>query len=894
MKKANFAQPSALPKAGKTILKLSTLSLSMLCLTMAHAAEAESPSEEKAAKVVKVAVTGSSIKGVAAQSASPITIVKVDEILKQGVTTTEEALSKITANQSNFVTASNVGTSKTQGSAANLRGIGANKTLVLLNGRRLAANAYDSGVTNLNIIPLAMLDRIEVLKDGASAIYGTDAIGGVVNFITKKQFSGLNFSADYQKPEQTGGEQQNYSIFGGYGDLEENGFNVFGVVDYRHGDEVMAKDRKVSRRGGVLPELGVNRTSSGSFPANLYDTETGTFGSPYAKTGCGDNPLFFSNDGVTCRYNSQAVIGIIPKTEDVSVMGRVTAKINDHFNAIGEYVYARSEVTTSVAPDVFFDLPMNPSSKYYPGNGITPAMDNVSGPLELYLRSQAGNRISNSVNDSHRIFAGLEGDAYGWDINTGVTYARSNAADNVLNGYLNYNKTAAALLDGTLNPFGAQSSADGDVWNGLSVKGKYLDAKLDSTTVDFTASRPIYTLPAGDVGFAVGASYRRDDWQSKTLAEIASVAPSTGVDPNEPVNEGSRNIKAVFTELHIPLHKTLEAQLAARYDDYSDFGDTFNPKVSLRWEPIKQVMFRTSYTKGFRAPTLQEMHSPKSVTNTAATYNDPLLCPGGVPAAGALPARDCGMQFDRQNGGNQNLEPEKSDSFTAGMVFEPIKNLVFTLDYFDIKVKNQITTISETAIFADPVKYADKFIRNADGSLNYINTTNQNLGGIKTSGFDVGAAWRSPMTSTGQFGLSIDGTYVTDYQYQENKGMPWIGVAGSYAGLDYQAIVLRWKHTANLDWRYENWALNLQQNFSKGYKDQNSNGQDHSVGDYTTYNLSGTYKGFKNLELTLGLKNIFDAEPPASNVVDNFQMGYDPRYADAVGRSYFVRGTYKF
>ena len=894
MKKANFAQPSALPKAGKTILKLSTLSLSMLCLTMAHAAEAESPSEEKAAKVVKVAVTGSSIKGVAAQSASPITIVKVDEILKQGVTTTEEALSKITANQSNFVTASNVGTSKTQGSAANLRGIGANKTLVLLNGRRLAANAYDSGVTNLNIIPLAMLDRIEVLKDGASAIYGTDAIGGVVNFITKKQFSGLNFSADYQKPEQTGGEQQNYSIFGGYGDLEENGFNVFGVVDYRHGDEVMAKDRKVSRRGGVLPELGVNRTSSGSFPANLYDTETGTFGSPYAKTGCGDNPLFFSNDGVTCRYNSQAVIGIIPKTEDVSVMGRVTAKINDHFNAIGEYVYARSEVTTSVAPDVFFDLPMNPSSKYYPGNGITPAMDNVSGPLELYLRSQAGNRISNSVNDSHRIFAGLEGDAYGWDINTGVTYARSNAADNVLNGYLNYNKTAAALLDGTLNPFGAQSSADGDVWNGLSVKGKYLDAKLDSTTVDFTASRPIYTLPAGDVGFAVGASYRRDDWQSKTLAEIASVAPSTGVDPNEPVNEGSRNIKAVFTELHIPLHKTLEAQLAARYDDYSDFGDTFNPKFSLRWEPIKQLMFRTSYTKGFRAPTLQEMHSPKSVTNTAATYNDPLLCPGGVPAAGALPARDCGMQFDRQNGGNQNLEPEKSDSFTAGMVFEPIKNLVFTLDYFDIKVKNQITTISETAIFADPVKYADKFIRNADGSLNYINTTNQNLGGIKTSGFDVGAAWRSPMTSTGQFGLSIDGTYVTDYQYQENKGMPWVGVAGSYAGLDYQAIVLRWKHTANLDWRYENWALNLQQNFSKGYKDQNSNGQDHSVGDYTTYNLSGTYKGFKNLELTLGLKNMFDAEPPASNVVDNFQMGYDPRYADAVGRSYFVRGTYKF
>lgn len=893
MKKTNFVQSNAMPKASKTVLKLSTLSLSMLCLTMTHAAENESTTEDKPAKVVKVAVTGSSIKGVAAQSASPITIVKVDDILKQGITSTEEALSKITANQSNFVTASNVGTSRTAGSAANLRGLGANKTLILLNGRRLAANAYDTGVTNLNVIPLAMLDRIEVLRDGASAVYGTDAIGGVINFITKKQFTGLNFSAGYQQPEQKGGEQQNYSIFGGFGDLDENGFNAFGVLDYRRGEDVMAQDRKASRRGGILPELGVNRTSSGSFPANLYDTETGVFGNPYAATGCGDNPLVTAS-GETCRYNSQAVIGIVPKTEDVSVMGRITTKLNDNFNAIGEYLYARSEVTKSVAPDVFFDLPMNPDSKYYPGQGITPAMDGVSGPLELYLRSQAGNRVSNSVNDSHRIFAGIEGEAYGWDINTGITYARSNAADNVLSGYLNYDKTAEALLNGTLNPFGTQSADDGNVWSNLSVRGKYLDAKLDSTIVDFTASRPIYTLPAGDVGFAIGASYRKDDWQSKTISEIASIAPSTGIDPNEPVNEGSRNIKAVFTEFHIPIHKTLEAQLAARYDDYSDFGDTFNPKFSLRWEPIEQLMFRSSYTKGFRAPTLQEMYSPTSVTNTAATYNDPILCPNGVPATGALPARDCGMQFDRQNGGNKSLEPEKSDSFTAGLVFQPMKNLVFTLDYFDISVDNQITTISETAIFANPNQYADKFVRNADGSLNYINTTNQNLGGIKTSGFDVGMAWRSPMTSTGQVGFNIDGTYVTDYKYQEDKGTPWVGVTGSYAGLDYQAIVLRWKHTANLDWRYENWALNLQQNFSKGYKDQNSGGQNHKVSDYTTYNLSGTYKGFKNLELTLGVKNMFDEEPPASNVLDNFQMGYDPRYADVLGRTYFVRSTFKF
>ncbi|EPG1799586.1 TonB-dependent receptor plug domain-containing protein, partial [Acinetobacter baumannii] len=539
MKKKYNVRSQATPKIGKTILKLSTLSLSMMCLTMAQAAETEqSSTDEKPTKVVKVAVTGSSIKGVAAQSASPITVVKVDEILKQGVTTTEEALAKISANQSNFVTASNVGTSKTAGSAANLRALGANKTLVLLNGRRLAANAYDSGVTNLNIIPLAMLDRIEVLRDGASSIYGTDAIGGVINFITKKQFTGLNLTAGYQKPEQKGGEQQDYSIFGGFGDLDENGYNVFGVVDYRKGDDVMAKDRKVSRRGGILPELGVNRTSSGSFPANVPG-----LGNPYASTGCGNNPLNSNDDG-TCRYNSQAVIGIVPKTEDISAMGRATFKLNDNFNAIAEYLYARSEVTTSVAPDVFFDLTLDPSSKYYPGKGITPALAGATGTIPLYLRSQSGNRVSNSINQSHRLFAGIEGETHGWDINSGVTYAHSSASDAIVSGYLNFDKTQEALNNGILNPFGPQNPEDANVWNELGVEGKYLKANLDTTTVDFTASRPIFKLPAGDVAFAVGASYRYEDWTSKVVTDVARVAPSTGVDPDEPVNTGDRNIKS--------------------------------------------------------------------------------------------------------------------------------------------------------------------------------------------------------------------------------------------------------------------------------------------------------------------------------------------------------------
>ncbi|OBY73615.1 TonB-dependent receptor [Acinetobacter gyllenbergii] len=909
MKNADFSPPNATSKTSKTILKLSTLSLSMLCLTMAHAAEAESPSEEKAAKVVKVAVTGSSIKGVAAQSASPITIVKVDEILKQGVTTTEEALSKITANQSGLNTSQSIGFSGTAGATANLRGIGANKTLILLNGRRLAANAFDSGVTNLNIIPLAMLERIEIVRDGASAIYGTDAIGGVINFITKKQFTGLNLSAGLTQPEESGGDTQNISVFGGYGDLDEDRFNIFGVIDYRRGSEIWAKDRKVSKRGGVIPELGLESRSIGAFPANFVDPgNKDASGNPYAKTGC----LGYANTtavGNNCRLNTQSSIGITPKTEDISALGHITFKLSDNLNAIGEYIYSRNQVNTSVAPDVFVDtVTINDQSKYFPGNGIVPAVDGLSGqPLELRIRSQAGNREKKSQYESHRLFTGIEGDVAGWDLNTGVTYARSNSNESLQSGFINKDQLQTVLDKGILNPFGPQAVGDDpNIWNTLNVKGKYLDATLDSTIFDFTLSRAIYSLPAGDVGFAFGGSYRYDNWKYKVDRNIAAQAPSTGVDAEKPNDSGDRNISSVFTELNIPLHKTLEAQLAARYDNYSDVGSTFNPKFALRWEPIKQLMLRSSYSTGFRAPTLAELNTGNALTNSPIN-DDPILCPGGKPLPGKGDAtRDCGQQFYQQNGGNKNLEPEKSTSITAGFVLEPIKNLVFSVDYYNIEVKNQISALSPDSIFADPTKYADKFVRKANGSIDYVIATNQNMGNIKTQGFDIGLNYLTPQTSTGRFGFGIDGTYVTKFDYQTEKNGEWFSNLGAFKDNSPPVVggaaggpTIRWKHVANLNWSYENWALNFQQQFTQGYKDQNSANikegfRNHRVSDYSVYNISGTYRGLKNTELSFGIKNIFDEEPAASNSLALFQYGYDPRYSDPTGRTYFVRGTYKF
>lgn len=855
---------------------------------------------EDAPKLEKITVTGSSIKGVAAQSASPITIVKTEDLAKQGITTAEQALSTISANQSNRVASSNVGSSGGALSTANLRGLGANKTLVLMNGRRLANTPFDVSAVDLTTIPLALIERIEVLKDGASAIYGTDAIGGVINFITKKQYQGAGITIDGSVPKASSGDTQQYTLFGGYGSLEEQGFNLYGAATYQKQDGIMAYEREASRRGGILPELGVNVTSSGTFPANIPG-----IGNPYASSGCGDTTKNIVR-GNLCRYNSQADIGIVPATESFSFLGKGTLKLNDNFNAIAEYVHSENKLTSIVAPDVFFppsDVTkpaylISNNSPYYPGNGITPGLSGVNGQdLSLSIRSQAGNRITETEFKSDRVLFGLEGNVSDWDINTGISYARSTGETSFAGGYLDNQQVRNNLANGTLNPFGA--SADAGIWERMQINGLSQEAKAESTTFDLTASRAIYTLPAGDVGFAVGTTYRRDKWTQSQNAAVNGLVQSAGIDPTSPDSTGSRNLKAVFTEFQIPIFKSLNAQIAARYDDYNDFGSTFNPKFALRWQPAKQLMVRGSYSTGFRAPSLSELYSQAAVTNTAQSWQDPVLCRGGVATANA-DSRACDeIQRDTKQGGNEKLQAEKSNTFTFGVVYEPIRNLVFSADYFNIEVKNQIGQLSETAIFNDPVKYAEYYVRNADGSLNYINQTLQNLGNTKTSGIDLGVQWRSAMTKYGRLGLSIDGTYLINYKYQTEKNGEWQNAVGKYnsdLGLGFSAgsAVTRWKHTANVNWNYDAWSLNLQQTFFKGYLDQNDNGQDHRVSNYTLYNLSGTYTGFKNTELTFGIRNVLDAKPAATNVTDKFQYGYDPRYSDILGRSFFGRVTYKF
>ena len=307
-------------------------------------------------KLDKVEITGSSIKrSVASEGALPITIISVKEMREAGVTTTEELVGRIASSQSSAGATQSVGSATGGRSNANLRGLGANKTLVLLNGRRLAAFAFDSATVDLNAIPFAAIDRVEILRDGASAIYGTDAIGGVINFITKSNYNGVEISGEYQKPQQSGGTQKRATISGGIGDLSTDKFNVWATFDYHKQDAVAATQRDFAKTG-VIPERGIFLTSGTTFPGNFSQSSTSLTGNPTLLNAEKCAPPFslylpeiFGTK--SCRYDYTAAIDIIPPTEQTTFASRGTFNLSDTTQLSLEYVRATNNNTARVAED---------------------------------------------------------------------------------------------------------------------------------------------------------------------------------------------------------------------------------------------------------------------------------------------------------------------------------------------------------------------------------------------------------------------------------------------------------------------------------------------------------------------------------------------------------------
>lgn len=858
------------------------------------------------APIARVEITGSAIKRIDAETSVPVTVIRADDLKKEGITTIEQVMSNLSVSQAQQGTSQSVGSSTGGASFADLRGIGANKTLVLLNGRRLANNAYDSSAPDLNMIPFAALERVEVLRDGASSLYGSDAVGGVINFITKKNYQGGVATFGEDVPSHGGGRSINANVAFGFGDLDTNGWNISAVIDHQEQYPLTGTDRSYNTRyaGGL---------SSSTFPANYY--QGGDSVNP-AGPGCTTGVHLIPDGGSGCLMTTSSFVDYIPRNVRDSGLIRGTMKLGEHELGV-EYLTSQSVVGTTIAPVPYGGLYMNrlrpdgTANPYYPADpsldpnytasympaGVQPGFVHVK-----WRDMPNGVRQDKNTNRQQRLVVSLQGNIAGWDYDGAVSW-NENRVQEQLFGYSNGNLISQGVRDGVINPFGDQSAAGTDLLNSASLSGTIQTARGQTTAADFHASRELGDwLNAGRAAaLALGAQASHDKFTSAANTEFAEkVIASTGIDPNT-FNSGSRNVYAGYAELNVPIIKNLDVTGSVRYDKYSDFGNSTNPKVAFRWQPVQSVLVRGSYSTGFRAPSLYEIHSAQTYTNTAGTYDDPVNCPGGTPLPGHSRAANCSQQFQVLGGGNTALQPEKSKNATFGVMIEPLKGLSVGVDVWAIKLDHQISTLSQDDVFADSVKYASVFHRNPNGELSvdgsqcpnpatcgYVDLRNQNLGGIITNGIDLSANYRLHTAGYGNFTFASNSTYVHKYEYQNAEDDVWHKNVGVYSGNN---PVFRWQSTNNLVWNKNAYSAGLTARYKSGYVDQDPT---NHVASYTTFD---TYVGWtqpKGLGLTVGVRNLFDKAPPLSYQDNTFQAGYDPRYTDPLGRTFYARASYSF
>nr|WP_314861126.1 TonB-dependent receptor [uncultured Undibacterium sp.] len=885
-------------------------------------------------KLQKVEITGSSIKAVQKEGALPIQVITAEQIGRSGTTSVEQLIATLSANGT---TADNLSSqagiqlgsndrNNNGNSSANLRGLGAGSTLVLLNGRRVSLHGAKGNAVNLNSIPLAAVERVEILTDGSSAIYGTDAIGGVINFILKKNFNGVNVSARTNVTQGGGGSTKGVSIVGGMGDMESQGYNLMATVSYDKQTILNANQR--SFVNGFQPERGLSPDTTGT-PFATQTGGTGTaIGSSYklpttgAQTYNRANLLSFQGKcdsgfdmtqyqstlwgspqfANACAYDYTGQAVLIQPVDNLNLVTRGTLKINNDTKAYFEVVGSRStatkqfeqsQITTSIAAKNAYPV----GGPYYQDlSSYIPTFDKTKPIAYRWRCMECGGRTIQTVSEQTRILAGIDGVIGGWDYSLGASTAKSYANSVLGDGYMKRLEFDAALASGKINPWlkaGESQSAEAlALIQGAKAAGTSLfGGRASLVQVDGKISGELFSLPAGMVSAAAGFDLRRESYQFKS-DETATV-PVRDAPFDATFAKVSRDITAIYAEMAVPVFKGFDAQLAIRRDKYSDFGSTVNPKISFRYEPIeKTLMFRGSVNSGFRAPSFFQLYSGVSISPLPGNVDDPVLCPKNP---GNL--QYCGIRPDQKSGGNINLNPEKSKQWSIGTVIQPLDWMAVTIDLWNIKRDGIITELDGTAVIKHPETFPNNLIRDANGEIDYIQAGYVNADGDKLRGIDLALKMNGKL-GTGKWDAGVEGTYIKSFKSRIFKSDAYNELLGEWYPRD---LYVRWKHNAFVTYSEGDWSTTFSQRYTAGYKDERPYGVVPAgfvadVKPYTTYNLSASYAGFKDLTINVILIDMFNRTPSftAHNVDFAGGAGWDPRVASPLGRRLSVSANYKF
>jgi iron complex outermembrane receptor protein len=877
---------------------------------------------------IRIEVTGTNIKRVENEGALPVSVITRRDIERSGATTTMELLQQVSSNASlNAVTIPNaVGAVTFSAQTASLRGLGGGRTLVLLNGHRIDSFAGElpsvQGV-NLTAIPFQAIERVEILKDGASAVYGSDAIGGVINFITRSDYRGGEATAFYGTPTRGGGgDQWQGSATLGFGDLDKDRFNVFVSAQYNEQKSLDQVDRNFSR-SSYRPDIGLFGISPNTNPGHvvgsaIFATVNNASGTPVIANSpalCAPS-LFVSDEiiGNDCVFDSAATRGVnmIPNQKTWNFFGNARYRINSDWQAYLTGLYSRDEVHLVIQPGPVSSLfsfgangttpaaiTLQPTSPFYP-HAIAAEAGIDGEPLDIWYRTfDNGFRDTTDTNENWELIGGLKGAWHGFDWDGSLFYAEGTTTQRVNGGFQDYTRLLPIFNSGTVNFFGPNTP---DVI-ALERSANFVGDAFRGTSKNYggqvKVAGDLYEMASGALSGALGVEARKEEFE-QTVNPALEAGNITGY-PGALKSTGARDRKqwAAFGELVVPIVKTVEANVALRYDHYSDFGGTTNPKASLRWQPLRKLLVRASYGTGFLAPSLYQLFAPRFSGVTQSGTSDPIRCPVTGDAG-----VDCNTQFGVVFGGNANLKPEESEQASLGVVLEPIPGATFSVDYFKINLSNAILPgISPAAILGDLDQFgnlvtrgpADPNFPDLPGRITQIDQTFINVGALRLQGLDIEGRYRTPVQPWGRLAFGLAGTYYLTYDVQ-NPDRSYTGTVGTALGTITTGVIPRWKHYASVTWEQGPWSATLANTYQTSYTDQKRDlsGDPRTVGSLSLWDLQGTYTGFKDWRLTLGVKNLFDRDPPVSNQLTSFISGFDPSYYDPRARFVYASVTYKF
>ncbi|MEW7850154.1 TonB-dependent receptor [Massilia aurea] len=936
-----------------------------------------------AAEPQRVEVTGSRIATANLESVSPVTVVGAKDIALEGVKSVESLLNnlpQVFADQGGSISNGSSGTA-----TVNLRNFGADRTLVLVNGRRLPAGSPRNTAADLNQIPAALIKRVEVLTGGAGAIYGSDAVAGVVNFIMNDTFQGVQIDSNYQfyNHDQNGGAAAQAAERRGYplpddvgadakikdislllgGNFADGKGNAVVYIGYKKEDPVLQSQRDYSSCSldGFSTGNTFNCGGSGtSFPGRFL-TDNGGF--TVADAAGNVRPYVAATD----QYNFGPLNYYRRPTERYTFSSFAHYDINDKARLYTEASFHDDSTVAQIAPSGLFGQDASGTNAIrYENPLLSDAWRRTLGlnapgdtaDLLIFRRNvEGGGRQDDQRHTSYRGVIGVKGDLGPWRYDAFLQAGKVLYSETYQNDFsIARSSRALDVITGANGQPVCRSFADGtdpncvpyNIWSlgGVTPESlAYLQTpgfQKGSTSqtvqgINLSSDLGEYGLQVPGstegVGIALGWEHRTEKLDLATDAAFSTGDLAGQGGPTQGVN-GQFSVRDYFVETRIPLlqKQPFAEQLTLtgsyRKSDYSTGHKTNSYGVGAEWAPVKEAKFRFSYQRAARAANIVELFSPAGL-GLFGMSNDP--CAGATPSASLAQCQLTGvtaaqygtiqdspaLQYNQIGGGNPNLEPETSDSYTLGLVLTPMRDLSMTIDAFDMKVKDTIgglpasTTLTQCLNTGNPT-FCDLITRDRLGTLWALPTaqvvaTNQNLGMMATKGIDLGINYRYKMGTWGGLDLSLMGTYLKEFKQEDFPGSGEYDCAG-YHGTSCGTPMPKWRHKLRAVWATPVRGLEVGATwrYVRGTKlDQSSDNPilagdfepaDESLAARSYLDLVGNYRFNENFTFRVGMNNALDKDPPVSGVVAAvFGNGNTyPQVYDALGRHIFLNLTAKF